>query len=148
VTDLQRLNVDICFQHNTPDCTACKPRDIPAVLAEPTPAGPATHAPAAVDLDETAAGWVAALRQADEQIAFYTGLRGRAIEVIQAAMGDATEARISGRPVITWKPTKPRKTLDRKALEAHYGTDVIAGFLREGSAARPFKVLDLPQDGT
>lgn len=101
--------------------------------------------PLLIDLDGTMAAWVEAIRAADAEIARLTGIRGRAIEHIQAAMGDAVEARIGGQPVITWKPAKASMRLDRKALEADLGTELVAKYLRPSAAARPFKVL--PLDG-
>lgn len=98
-------------------------------------------AAAPVDLDGTAASWLNALRHADEQIATWTGIRGRAIEHLQAAIGDAHEARVDGRPVITWKPSKPGRRLDRDALERDFGAATIAAYLVEAKPARPFKVL-------
>lgn len=197
MTDASRLNVDICFRHNAPDCAECKPRDpdsrtngcdhaagdacyrccrlcdtdqhvcpgcgsavahgtvacVPCsarVAAEIEPvAAPvpqtsplAAPAPVAVDLDDKAAAWYKALVEADDQIAMWTGIRGRAIEQIQDAIGKATEARINGRTVVTWRPSKPGKTLDRKALEAAYGADVIKGFEVDKKAARPFKRVE------
>lgn len=101
--------------------------------------------PGAVELNATAAAWYQALLAADDEIGRLKEIRDRAAEHVQAAMGDAVEARIGGRPVVTWKPAKPGTSLDRKALEAAYGADVIEGFVRVNKAARPFKVL--PPDG-
>jgi hypothetical protein len=108
--------------------------------------------PAAVDLDQLAdpaplawytsiEGWDAEIAALEDQIVPLKEKRERASEIIQAAMGDAEEARIKGRPVVTWKTSKPAQRLDRKALEAAYGADVIAGFLVDNKAARPFKIL-------
>lgn len=107
----------------------------------------ARPAPAAVDLDGTdAAAWFLQLTESNRIIEMHTGIRGRAIERIQEAMGDATEARVGGRPVVTWKAARPSKRLDRKLLEADLGADVVAAkYLREAAASRPFKVL--PLDG-
>lgn len=136
-----RVNVDICFLHNAPDCAECKPRQLPQTspLANPPP-------PAPVDLDEVAAAWYKHLRDIDAQAADLKAKRERAVEHLQAAMGDAHEARIGGLPAITWRPSKPGKQLDRKALEAAYGKEVIAGFEVDKKAARPFKILDV-EDG-
>lgn len=132
-------------------------------FAQPAPVTPAEAAtaqvlddlpapPAAVDLDQLAdpaplawytaiEGWDAEIAALEDQIAPLKEKRDRASEIIQAAMGDAEEARIAGRPVVTWKTSKPAQRLDRKALEAAYGADVIAGFLVDNKAARPFKIL-------
>lgn len=132
-------------------------------FAQPTPVTPAEAAtaqvlddlpapPAAVDLDQLAdpaplawytaiEDWDAEIAALEDQIVPLKEKRERASEIIQAAMGDAEEARIKGRPVVTWKTSKPAQRLDRKALEAAYGADVIAGFLVDNKAARPFKIL-------
>lgn len=94
-----------------------------------------------VELDATIAAWVEAARAATGQIAYYTEIRDRAYEQIQAAMGDAVEATIGGRPAVSWKLSKPSLRLDRNALEKTYGTDTIAQFLVESKAARPFKII-------
>lgn len=96
----------------------------------------------AVELDPNTAAWYQALQAADAQIAHYAGIRGRAIEHLQSAMGDAVEATIGGRAVITWKPAKPSMRLDRKALEADLGADKVAEYLRPSAPSRPFRVLD------
>lgn len=95
-----------------------------------------------VELDETTAAWYQAIVAADAEIARLTGIRGRAIEHIQAAMGNAVEATVGGQPVISWKPAKPSMRLDRGKLEEAYGADEIARYLVPAKAARPFRVLD------
>lgn len=99
--------------------------------------------PGAVELDQTAAAWYQALCAADDEIAQLKEIRDRAAEHVQAAMGDAVEARIGGRPVVTWKTSKPGTSLDRKGLEKHLGSEVFAQFVVVNKTARPFKVLDL-----
>jgi hypothetical protein len=139
--------------HGTVACAACNAESVVSRACDIRPAFPA--APVAqtsplaeppaktVDLDDTtAASWYAALVEADDQIALWTGIRGRAIDHLQAAIGDAHEARINGRAVITWRESRPGKTLDRAGLEAAYGKDVIAGFLKDKKAARPFKRVE------
>jgi hypothetical protein len=128
--------ISVCLMHHLQEQRGnAAPVPATSPLAEP--------APATVALDGTPAeSWLLALRHADAQIAQATGIRGRAIEHLQAAMGDATAATVAGRTVVTWKTSKPGKTLDRKALEAKFGADVIAGFDRDKKAARPFNVLD------
>jgi hypothetical protein len=116
----------------------------PAVQDETPGSGPAAG-PGPIELDATIAAWVEAGRAAIGQIAYYTEIRDRAYEHIQAAMGDAVEARVGGRPVVSWKPAKPSMRLDRKALEADLGSELVARYLRPSTAARPFKVL--PLDG-
>lgn len=97
--------------------------------------------PDAIELNTTIAAWVEAIRAADAEIARLTEMRDRAVYQVQAAMGDAVEATIGGRPVITWKPAKPSMRLDRFKLEETYGVDEIALFLVPSKAARPFRIL-------
>jgi hypothetical protein len=111
---------------------------------QPAPADPEPGA-GSVELHTTLVSWYEAIRQADQQIAYWTGIRGRAVEHVQNAMGDATQATIDGRPVITWKPSKPSLRLDRKRLEDKFGPEVIAEFLVESKAPRPFRILTLDE---
>lgn len=97
-----------------------------------------------VDLDPVTTAWYQAILAWDAQIAELQAKRARAVEHIQAAMGDAAEARIGGQPVVTWKPSRPGLRLDRKLLEDKLGADVVAGFLVESRPARPFKILGGP----
>jgi hypothetical protein len=102
--------------------------------------------PVTVDLDQLAdpapLAWYTAIEEWDEQLAELAEKRERAVEIIQAAMGDAEEARIKGRLVITWKTSKPTKRVDRKKLEADLGADVVTErYLTESKAARPFRIL-------
>ena len=98
----------------------------------------------AVELDQAVAAWHQAALAATSQIAYYTEIRDRAYEHIQAAMGDAAEATIGGRPAVSWKTSRPGKYIDRAALEADL-PDIAAKYTRFKQAARPFKVL--PLDG-
>ena len=97
--------------------------------------------PPPVELDATVAAWYEAAKAAAAQIAEIAEIRDRAIEHIKHAMGDATEARIGGQPVITWRPSKPAKYIDAKALAADL-PDVAAKYTKVKQAARPFKILD------
>lgn len=97
--------------------------------------------PGHVDLGTAAEAWYRAILVLDAQIAECQAARKRAVEIIQSAMGDATEARIGGQPVVSWKPSKPAKYIDAKALEADL-PDVAAKYTREKQPARPFKILD------
>ena len=96
-----------------------------------------------VDLDPVAAAWYQAILGWDAAIAELQDKRARAVEHIQHAMGDAAEARVGGKPVVTWKPSKPSMRLDRKLLEDKLGADVVAEFLVESRPGRPFKILDV-----
>lgn len=102
---------------------------------------PVPAPPACVELDAIAAAWHQAYVQATAKIAEYTEIRDRAAGQIQAAMGDAPEARIAGRKVITWAWSKPRMILSREALEADLGPEKVAGYLRASKPSRPFKMI-------
>lgn len=95
-----------------------------------------------LDTDPVIAAWFQAIEGWDAAIAELTEKRKRAIELIKAAMGDHTEARIGGKTVATWAWSRPGQRLDRKKLEGDYGADVIAGYLIDNAPARPFKILD------
>lgn len=96
--------------------------------------------PAAVDLDDTAAHWYQAAVTARAEIDRHTEIYARAVAHVQAAMGDASEARISGVKVATWAPAKPRMILSREAAEAEVGKDKVAGWLRPSKPSRPFRI--------
>lgn len=102
-----------------------------------------TAVPDPVELDETAAAWLTALREADRQIAHYTGIRGRAIEHLQAVMGDAELATLNGQPAVTWAWSKPAMRLDRAKLEETFGP--LDAYLVPAKAARPFKLTGAVQ---
>jgi hypothetical protein len=93
------------------------------------------------ELDPTIAAWVEVIKAADTQIAYYTGIRGRAIEHVKDAMGDTEQATINGLPAVSWAWSKPAQRLDRSKLEADFGADVIAGYLVDNKPARPFRLL-------
>ena len=93
------------------------------------------------DLGPVPAAWLKAIAAWDAQIAELTAKRARAIEIVKETLGDATEARIDGKPVATWAWSKPGQRLDRKKLEGDYGADVIAAYLIDNAPARPFKIL-------
>ncbi|MFG1997896.1 hypothetical protein ACGFNU_01960 [Spirillospora sp. NPDC048911] len=91
-----------------------------------------------VDLGEQRA-WIDALRKVDLELARLTEVRGWIVHRLQESMGDAEEARVDGRAVITWAWTKPATYLDRKALEdAH--PEIAARFVRTKRPARPFRL--------
>jgi predicted phage-related endonuclease len=96
--------------------------------------------PEHVELDPAIAAWYEAARAAAAEIARYGEIRNRAIEHIQNAMGDAVEARIGGRPVVSWKPSKPSEYIDAKALRDEL-PDVAAKYTKLKAPARPFKIL-------
>ena len=93
------------------------------------------------ELDPTIAAWVQAARAAADQITYYQEIKARAVEHIQAAMGDATEATVDGKPVVSWAWSKPGQRLDRNKLEGDFGADVIAQYLVDNKPARPFRLL-------
>ena len=118
-------------------------------------------APAPVDLDDIA-GWVAAdrklsaqIEQAEDRVEAYrlelgladlTAARDKVREQIQERIGDAHEARIGGRPVITWKPNKASTYLDQKALKADH-PDLVAEYQKPKKAVRPYVLLAVDEQG-
>jgi hypothetical protein len=94
------------------------------------------------ELDPAAAAWLKAARAASAEITRLTQIRDRAAGHVKQAMGDDETATLGGRPVVSWAWSKPGQRLDRKKLEADYGPDVIAKYLVDNQAARPFKILD------
>jgi hypothetical protein len=93
------------------------------------------------ELTPAAAAWLKAARAATAEIIRLTEIRDRAIGHVKDALGDAEQATIGGCPVATWAWSKPGQRLDRKKLEADYGTDVIAAYLVDNQPARPFRIL-------
>lgn len=94
-------------------------------------------APEVVELSGPAlayyAEWVDALderRQLDQRI---EDARGR----LQAAIGEAAEARIDGRPVISWRP-HTRRDLDRARVRELLGADVYEA-CHKSTTVRPFR---------
>lgn len=120
------MNTEIAAQQ--PDITS-------AEILEDLPAPPA-----AVDLDDTAAAWYQAAVTARAEIDRHTEIYARAVGHVQAAMGDAEQARISGVKVATWAPAKPRMILSREAAEAEVGKARVAGWLRPSKPSRPFRI--------
>jgi len=57
--------------------------------------------------------------------------------IIMKHMGDADTLTIGGRDVLTWRETKPRETLDSKALKEKHPT-IYAAFTKAGNPSRRF----------
>lgn len=91
-----------------------------------------------VELDHVGAQLYAAYLSLDDQIKVLTEQQNRVEEQLQARMGDATEARIGGVTVISWKWSKPGAGFDKKALEKDH-PDIYAKYVRENKPGRPFK---------
>jgi hypothetical protein len=62
-------------------------------------------------------------------------------EQIQRRMGDATEARVDGVPVVAWKWSKPGSHLDQKALRSD-NPDLIKRYTVPSNPARKYVLLD------
>ena len=117
-------------------------------------------APAPVDLDDIA-GWVDADRALTKQIeqaeakvealklqlgiGDLTAARNKVREQIQERMGDAQEARIGGRPVITWKPNKAGTYFDQKSFKADH-PELAEKYKKTKKAVRPYVLLNV-EDG-
>jgi hypothetical protein len=118
-------------------------------------------APAPVDLDDIA-GWVDADRKLSTQIdaaeeklevlRLELGVDGlieareKVRERIKERIGDAHEARIGGRPVITFKPNKASTYLDQKSLKADH-PELVARYQKAKKAVRPYVLLNLDELG-
>lgn len=97
--------------------------------------------PDTVELDPTTAAWHEAAKTATAEIARLTEIRDRAIEHVKDAMGEHEQATIGGRPVVSWKPSKPAPYIDKKALETDL-PEIAAKYTKYKQPARPFKLLD------
>jgi len=120
----------------------------------------AAPVPPPVDLDDIA-GWVDADRQLTaqieaaeariEQLRLELALDGliearqKVRAKIQERMGDAHEARIGGRPVITWRPQKAGSYFDQKRFKAEHA-DLYEQYRKPKKAVRRYVLLD-PPDG-
>ena len=99
-----------------------------------------TAAPdAAVDIDDDAT-WVEALRTVRAQIADLQAKEAAIVEHLKQRLGTATEARINGAPVITWRWSKPSRRIDEKRLRAER-PDIWEAYARTTAPVRRF-VLD------
>lgn len=88
---------------------------------------------------------VAALRIVRAQIAEQREIE-KAIEgKLKDFLGDATEARIGGQTVVTYRWTKPRETLDVKALRKDH-PDLAREYARIAPGHRRFVLVD-PTEG-
>lgn len=100
-----------------------------------------------VDIDDLA-GWVEADRNLTAQIvaldlskAELEQARDIVRDQLRERIGDAHEARIGGRPVITYRPAKAGTYLDQKSLKADH-PELVEQYQKTKKAARPFVVLD------
>ncbi|MFC5744792.1 hypothetical protein [Actinomadura rugatobispora] len=98
-----------------------------------------------IDLPGDLAGWVAILRQCRTKRAELDQVEAAAREKIQDALGDQTEGRIDGKPVVRWTHTAPARRLDKKALTADH-PDLVEKYTVIGEPGRRFTLLD-PEDG-
>lgn len=94
-----------------------------------------------IDLDSTTAAWLEAARKAKAGIVKYQEIIDRAREHVEAAMGDAEEARVGGRAVVSWAWSKPSTYIDKKALEADH-PGLAAQYAKTKKPSRPFKLLE------
>jgi len=94
-----------------------------------------------IELDAATAAWLQAARNATAEIARLTEVRDVAIQHVKDALGECAEARVGGKPVVTWAYSKPAEYIDKKGLEAAHPA-IAAMFTRLKSPARPFRLLD------
>lgn len=88
---------------------------------------------------------VAALRLTRARIAEHREIEEALEGKLKDLLGEATEARIGGAPVVTYRWTKPRETLDVKALREEY-PNLAEEFTRISPGSRRFVLLD-PTEG-
>lgn len=89
---------------------------------------------------------VAALRLVRTQIAEQREIEDAIVAKIKDRLGEATEARIGGAPVATWRWTKPRESVDVRALRKEY-PDLVDEFTRASAPSRRFVLLDPTEGG-
>lgn len=87
------------------------------------------------------ATWVTALHQVRADIAEKRKMEEAIEQQIKALIGDATEARVDGKPVITYRWTKPRERIDAKKLRDEQ-PDIARAYTVTGEATRQFRLLD------
>lgn len=97
-----------------------------------------------IDLDGSSAAWLEAARAAKAEIARLQEIYDKAIEHVKDCLGGCEEARLNGKPVVSWTWSRPGQRLDRKKLEEAFGKEVIDGYLVDNTPARPFRILDVP----
>lgn len=84
---------------------------------------------------------VAALRLTRARIAEHREIEDAIVTKLKDLLGDATEARIGGAPVATWRWTKPRESVDVRALRKEY-PDLAREFTKITPGSRRFVLLD------
>lgn len=72
----------------------------------------------AVDLDNTAAGWVQAYRQAEQHEREWAAVKARAREHLEAILGDAEVGLVDDTPAVRWTYVTSRR-LDQRKLKEH-----------------------------
>ena len=111
-------------------------RQTPAAAPQPGAGAVAGH----IELDHVGRLLYEAYCTLTRQIEDLEAQRARVREQLEARIGGHAEARIDGRPVITWRPSKPSTYVDTKALARDH-PDIYAAYLREKKAARPFRLV-------
>ncbi|WP_026118804.1 hypothetical protein [Nocardiopsis salina] len=93
-----------------------------------------------VDLTDEAT-LVAALRLTRARIAEHREIEDAIVGKLKDLLGEATEARIGGAPVVTYRWTKPREQVDIKALREEQ-PEVAKQYTRLAQGSRRFVLLD------
>jgi len=89
---------------------------------------------------------LAALRHLRTQIAELKETEAALEQRIKDRLGAHTEARVNGRPVLTWRWTKPRQQVDTRALRREH-PDLVADYTRTTEASRRFVLLEDAGEG-
>ena len=94
-----------------------------------------------VELDGAARQWYAAYLVAKERADTAAEEMKRCREHLEAAIGDADDATVDGKLVITYRWSKPTERIDVKALREKE-PDLAAQFTVTGTPTRSFRLAD------
>ncbi|MEV2274062.1 hypothetical protein AB0I72_00620 [Nocardiopsis sp. NPDC049922] len=84
---------------------------------------------------------IGTLRLVRAQIAEKKEIEAALVEKVKALLGDATEARIGGRPVVYYRWTKPREQVDTRRLRKEH-PDLVEEYTRTTTPSRRLVLLD------
>ena len=102
---------------------------------------PTSTAGKTVEADAEVLSIVESLRKAKSAAKQYEEIADGAELVIKSALGDAEALTLNGKPLITWKSSKPSQRFDTTAFkEAH--PDLYTEFLKAGDPVRRFLIKE------
>lgn len=97
--------------------------------------------PGVKNLDATTLAWVAAYKEAKENIALWGEKLDVARANIEASMGDAELGCHNGNPVVRWAYSKPVVRIDATRAREVLDADTLAKIEVEGKPVRSFHVI-------